>query len=99
MGYDLSVSFAGLDFSFWFQWSYSLDVDLNLNVDVLLTQIAKVTYSIGLISFVIEQVLGVAADVERVICEGHGSAETADAERGPVPRSAAGVEMQYSCQD
>merc|ERR1711934_837404 len=65
--YDLSVSFAGLDFGYWFQWSYSLDIDISLNVDVLLTQIAKATYCIGLISFVIEQVLGVAEDVERFI--------------------------------
>jgi len=59
--YDLSVAFAGLDFSYWFDWSFSFP-DLSINVHLLLTQIAKMSYSIGLISFLIENVFAVAED-------------------------------------
>merc|ERR1711988_596144 len=66
--YDLAVSFAGFDFGYWFQWNLP-DVDLSVNVDVILTQIAKITYSLGLLAFIIEQVLGVAAELERSVCK------------------------------
>jgi len=95
--YDVGVSFAGLDFAYWFQWDMSLDVDLSLNVDVLLTQIAKVTYSLGLISFVVEQVLGVVTEMNPSVCQAQDAREVTDVERGPAPQSVAFSPTQASC--